>query len=282
MLATACAAGAALSTIRAADQPKEVWPFYAFDNGLKSKSVATLEAKCKLLKDLGYRGLQYHLNPKEMPRMYEQLDKHGLKMFGVYVVLPLSDGPVDKRLAESIKLMKGRDTNIDLGITSKKIKRSDPAGDATAKVMLKKIVDLCADTGPRISIYPHTGFWTERVEDGARLAKLVDPKMVGTNFNLVHWSWVKQTRDVKDVLKECLPNLFSVTFNGLKGKGARPRIMPLDESDYDLEKFLATVKEIGYTGSVGLQCWSIKAPSEENLKRSMTRWLEMKKKLGVD
>ena len=57
MMATTCAAGAALAAARAADKPREVWPFYAFDNGLRSKSVSTLEAKCKLLKDLGYRGL---------------------------------------------------------------------------------------------------------------------------------------------------------------------------------------------------------------------------------
>jgi len=279
MKATAASLAAA-SITKGAVKPKEVWPFYAFDNGLRGKGLESLDCKCRLLKDLGYKGLQYHMNPKEMPKMYESLDKYGLKMFGMYVVLNLSDGPVDKKLAESIKLMKGRDTNIDLGIRTKKFKRSDPAGDKIAREMLKKIVDLCGDTGPKISIYPHAGFWTERCEDGARLAKLVDPKMVGTMFNLVHWQWVKPCRPIPEVLKENLPHIRSVTFNGLKGDSQKKqKIMPLDESDHDIEKFLTMVKDAGYTGSIGLQCYSIKAPPQDHLKRSMAKFMEIKKKL---
>ncbi len=273
-VAAACAARGYAGGTKA----KEPWSFYAFDNGLRGKGLATPKEKCALLADLGYRGLQYHMNPKEMPAMYEQLDARGLRMFGVYAVLPLAKGPLDKRLVASIKLMKGRKTNIDLGIRSKKFKRSDSAGDAIAVDMLKRIVDLCGDTGPRVSIYPHTGFWTERVEDGARLAKKTDPAMVGTNFNLVHWQWVRQTRDVKTVLAACLPHIFSLTINGLKGPAdKRQKIRPLDESDYDLAEFMTTVKEVGYTGSVGLQCYSIKAHPSDHLKRSMARWREIKK-----
>jgi sugar phosphate isomerase/epimerase len=256
-----------------APPPKKApWPFYAFDNGLGG--VASLEDKCKLLKDLGYDGLEYHLNPGETPKMLEQLDKHGLKMFGLYTT-PQVEAPVPA-WGDWIKLLKGRDTRIELAINSKTFKVSDPAGDEKGVALVKAISDFCADTGPVVSIYPHAGCWTERVDDGVRIAKAAERKNVGTNFNLVHWQWVKQTRTVEETLKEALPHLFLVTFNGLKGpKTGRQQIRPLDDSDYDLQEFFGIVKKVGYTGPMGLQCYSVKEPPAEHLKRSMETWRKL-------
>jgi len=275
-ISAAAIAGGLMRTGRAEDAApakKAPWPFYAFDNGLGG--VPTLEAKCKLLKDLGYDGLEYNLNPGQMPKMLEQLDKHGLKMFGIYTT-PAIEDPIPTGWGDWIKLLKGRETRIEMALGSKSLKSSDPAGDEKALALLKAISDFCADTGPVASIYPHTGSWTERVDDGVRLAKLAGRKNVGTNFNLVHWQWVKQARPIEKVFEEALPHLFLVTINGLKGpKAGRQQIRPLDESDYDLKEFLALVKKAGYTGPVGLQCWSVKEAPAEHLKRSMEAWRKL-------
>jgi len=252
------------------------WPFFAFGNGLGS--VKTLEGKCKLLKDLGYSGLEIHLNHAQLPKLLEQLDKHSLKLWAVYTV-PLLENPVDAKLGESIKLMTGRPTRIEMAIRSRKHKPSDPAGDAKGLEMVKRVSDLCGDTGPVVSVYPHTGFWTERLEDGVRLAKASGRKNVGANFNLVHWKWVKQTRPVAAALKESLPHLFSVTINGLKKSGRRDRIVSLDQGEYDMAAFLGIVKKVGFTGPVGLQCWSIREPSQVHLKRSIQKYRQIVKKL---
>jgi len=262
--------------IRAEEVPpgkKSPWPFYAFDNGLGG--VPALEDKCKLLKDLGYDGIEYHLAPGEMPKMLEQLDRYGLKMFGIYTT-PSLDDPIPVGWGDWIKTLKGRETRIEMGIQSKSLKPSDPAGDEKGLALVKAISDFCADTGPVVSIYPHTGFWTQTTDDGVRLAKLAGRKNFGTNFNLVHWQWVKQSRPVETVLHDALPHLFLVTLNGLKGpKNSQQQIRPLDESDYDLKEFLALVKKTGYTGPVGLQCWSVKEPPAEHLKRSMDAWRKL-------
>jgi sugar phosphate isomerase/epimerase len=281
-LTTSAAAAAAglIARSRAEDAPapkKAPWPLYAFDNGLGA--VKGIEDKCKLLKDLGYDGLEYHLNPAEMPKMLEALDKHGLKMFGIYTV-PFVEDPVPA-WGDWIKVLKGRETRIEMGIRGKAFKPSDPAGDEKGVALVKAISDLCADTGPVVSIYPHAGFWTERVDDGVRIAKAANRKNVGTNFNLVHWQWLKQTRTVEDALRDALPHLFLVTFNGLKGPATgRQQIRPLDDSDYDLPGFLATVKKVGYTGAIGLQCYSIKEAPAEHLKRSMDTWRKLTAALG--
>lgn len=277
------AAGAALAALSRPTGAEEVkpkkpiWPFYAFANSLRT--VRGLEGKCKLLKDLGYVGIEYNISPR-LPKMLEALDKHGLALNAVYTV-PWLEAPADPKLAGAIKQMKGRTTRIEMAIRSKKLKRSDPAGDEMAVAMMKQVSDWCADTGPVVSVYPHTGMWTERVDDGVRLAKKIGRKNVGTNFNLVHWHLVKQPRPVEVVLKEALPHLFSVTINGgFKNKKGR-KIWSLEKGDYDVLAFMATVKKVGYTGMVGLQGYGVPGPSQEHLARSMKEWRRICTELGV-
>jgi sugar phosphate isomerase/epimerase len=276
----AAAAGAALAarstaaTAAAGAAPDAAWAFYAFDNGLAS--VPKIEDKVKLLKDLGYAGVEAHLGHERLPEWLAALDKHGLTLNAVYAV-PMLEDPPDPKLPDSVARMKGRATRIELAIRSRAHKPSDPAGDARALDLLKRASDLCAETGPVVSIYPHTGFWTERVEDGVRLAEKSGRKNVGTNFNLVHWQWVTQSRPVGEVLKEACPHLFSVTINN--GDRDKRTIYPLDKGDYDLVGFMTAVRDAGYRGQVGLQCWSIKEPAEDHLARSMARWREIRRQV---
>jgi sugar phosphate isomerase/epimerase len=201
-------------------------------------------------------------------------------MNAIYSV-PFIENPLDPGLPASIKLLAGRDTRIEMAMRSKILKPSDPAGNDKGVELVKKMSDLCGDSGPVVSIYPHMGMWTECVEDGVRMAQISGRKNVGTNFNLVHWAWNPRKRDLETTLREAMPHLFLVTFNGLKGPAnTRQVIRPLDESDYDLTAFLATVAKVGYSGSIGLQCFSIKEPAEQHLKRSMGVWRAMLEKLA--
>ena len=65
----------------------------------------------------------------------------------------------------------------------------------------------------RIALYPHAGFWVERVEDAVRLAARVDRKNLGVTFNLCHWLKV-DGRNLDTSLAQARPYLFLVTING--------------------------------------------------------------------
>jgi len=261
----------------AADAPAAKAPkfdFYVMDTGLRGADVPTLESKVQLAKKLGFVGIGYTLNHRELPRFLELLDKERLELSAVYTT-PQLEAEIDPGLAESIKHMKGRKTRIELAIGSKKFKPSEVEGDKKGVDLLKAVSDMAAETGPVVSIYPHIGSWTERVEDGVRLAKQVARKNVGTHFNLVHWSWVAKKKPLPELLTEALPHLFAVTINGLDGK----KIVSLDQGDYDIDAFLALLKKTGYHGPVGLQGYSVPGPSGEHLQRSMKKWQESIKKL---
>ena len=270
--AVAFGAGAALARVSGAAESarKPLFPFYVMDTGLVGPDVPTLEQKVALAKELGFVGIDYMLNHDQLPRMIELLDKAGLALSCIYVWSSLDDAP-DAKLPETIKRLKGRPTRIELSIKSSKYKSSDPAGDAEGLALINRVADLAGDTGPVVSIYPHTGVWTERVEDGVRLAEASGRKNVGANFNLVHWKWVKQDKPLADTLKLALPHLFSVSINGLDGN----KIVSLDEGNYDVAAFLQLLKKTGYRGQVGLQGYGIPGPSREHLERSMEKWKQI-------
>lgn len=285
---TGCIAAAGLPLCRGLSSPAfgfppeesgkkaDPWTLYAFDNGLGT--IPGIEDKVKLLKDLGYAGLEYHLNHAELPRMLEALEKHGLELNAVYTV-PWLEDPVDPKLEGSIRRMKGHPTRIECAIRSRKLKTpSDPAGDPQGLKLLERISDFCGDLGPVVSVYPHTGFWTEKVDDGVRLAGKSGRKNIGSNFNLVHWYWVKQSRSVEETLRESLPHLFSVTINNGKKDGRE--IWSLERGDYELLGLLKTLEKLRYKGPIGLQCYSVPGPSEEHLKRSMEAWRKLLARLA--
>jgi sugar phosphate isomerase/epimerase len=265
--------GAASAPARAAETP--LFPVYALDTGRRGPDVPTIEAQVALVKKLGYTGIDFGLGA-QLPKQLEQLGQHGLQLWAVYL-MPSLEGGLPAGLEESVRLMKGRPTRIELAIGSKQVKCSDPAGDAKAVEMIKRASDMAADTGPVISVYPHRGSWTERVDDGVRLARQVGRKNVGTNFNLVHWKWLPQTKSLEALLTEALPHLMTVTINGMAGD----KIVPLDEGDYDVTEFMATVKKAGYRGPVGFQGYGIKGNSEEILSRTMKKWREIMAKISA-
>jgi sugar phosphate isomerase/epimerase len=276
----ALAAGRLLAPLAAAAEPPEParedgpFPFYAMDTGLRGPDVPAPEKKVALLKKLGFRGIGYSLNHRELPALLDLLDGAGLELSALYAT-PALEGEPDPELPATVKLLKGRPTRIELAVTSKRYRPSDPDGDRAGKELLERVSDLAGDSGPVVSVYPHRGFWTERVEDGVRLARLVGRKNVGTHFNLVHWKWLPQRRPLAELLKEALPHLFCVTVNGLKGDA----IVPLDEGDFDLGAFLKLLLKTGYRGRVGLQGYGVPGPSEEHLGRSMRRWRELMRQL---
>jgi sugar phosphate isomerase/epimerase len=57
-------------------------------------------------------------------------------------------------------------------------------------------------------------------------------------------------------------------------------IVPLDEGRFDLLGLLKTLRGLGYTGPVGLQCWGIGGDAREHLLRSMNAWRKLNERLA--
>ena len=252
--------------------------FFVFENGLKlppAELAATLKA-------LGYDGLS--ASGYEVKPLLKELLPRGLKLYNTYLTPTFDDatnaltGPVRQLIDD----LQGSGAAIWIAIQAvtkagKKFAPSAPEGDETALARLREIADYAEPRGVKLALYPHTWFWTERVEDGLRLAKKLNRPGVGATFNLCHWLKVEGARDPLPVLQAALPHLFFVSINGAdngdtKNQDWNQLIQTLDRGSYDVAGFLTRLREIGYDGPVGLQCYNVKGDQKENLKRSLAAW----------
>ena len=81
------------------------------------------------------------------------------------------------------------------------------------------------------------------------------------------------------LLKQAMPRLWAISINGADQLDEKPGwdhyIQPLDRGSFDVGGLLETLKELGYKGPIGLQCFGIGGDAREHLARSMTAWQKL-------
>ncbi len=255
------------------------WPFFALCMDTHDARKRTLEEQAALLKELGYDGAG-HLWLDQVPERIKTLDAAGLKLFQIYLrveVNPGSKQPYDPRLKQVLALLKGRETMLAVLLSG--AKPSDQSLDDHVVKLLQELADLAKPYGVRIALYPHTGDWLERVEDAIRITRQADRDNVGVMFNLCHWLRTDPQRNYRPLLEKSMPKLFAVSINGADEFDPTPGwsryIQPLDRGSFDLRAFLQSLREVGYTGPVGLQCYGLTGDARDHLARSMAAWRKL-------
>ena len=253
-------------------------PFFAMDTGTKDDKHKTAKEQVEMVRELGYAGIGCTAG-KGLGEMLEELDKNDLGLFAVYLGANI-DADLPKygpELKEAIEVLKGRNSILWLFVQSKKLRPSMAEGDGRAVKVIREIADMAAEAGLRVALYPHTGFWLEKVEDAIRVAKIVDRKNVGVTFNLCHWLRTEDEKNMRSLIISAMPHLFVVSINGADsgGKDWKQLIQTLDRGTFNIGRFLRTLKRAGYTGPIGFQGYGIGGDAYDNLKRSMDAWLKL-------
>ena len=242
--------------------------------GLKQRPVAEL---AKLLREVGFDGAGYSILTG--PRLEETLrasDEAGLKVYLMQTSINLAPNAAaryDVEVPGAIRKLKGRPAVVV--VTLNGLKPGDPAGMELAVQALRELGDVAAEAGVRISAYNHVNCWNESVPFNVELVKKVNHPQVGFNFNVCHWLKVDGNKDYRPLLRANAEKLFCVTICGAQ-IGAQTwtngLIQPLDQGDFDNRSLLATLREIGYGGPVGIMCYGIPGDAREYLGRSMKTW----------
>ena len=232
-----------------------------------------------MLKELGYEGVGHIWLDKVADRL-KTLDDAGLRLFQITMVVDVTPGKTafDPAFKSVLAQVKGRHMQFDLLLNGRP--SSDPAVDPHAVAILREMSDLAQESGAQLLLYPHVKSWVERIEDSIRLAAKVDRPNVGVMFNLCHWLRVDNQRDYRSLLRQAMPRLWAVSINGADEwddkDGWERYIQPLDKGSFDVAAFLKNLKELGYRGPVGLQCYGIGGDTQEHLARSIAAWRKMK------
>jgi len=248
--------------------------FYALCMYTTRTDSPSPEYQAGMLRELGYKGMAY-TDSTGVQETLKVLEGRGFELFAVYLSVNIDPGQpkYDTQWTDTIKALKGRRTVVWINIRSKRLKPSMPAGDGRAVEIVREIAGLAEQSGLKVALYPHYGFWMERVEDAVRVAKKVNLKNVGVVFNLCHWLRVDDPQTMQARLELARPYLFSVTINGADTEGEWDRlIQTLDRGSFDVYELLKTLNKMGYKDPIGLQCYGIKGDVRNNLERSMAAW----------
>jgi sugar phosphate isomerase/epimerase len=257
-----------------ADQKIE-YSLFAMDNCLTQAKDLSLPQQIDLLAELGYAGLSTS-DLDHIDEITKELDRCNLKLFAVYFDLHIDPdaSPWDPRINELILKLKGRSTVLWPNVQSKKWKPSDPAGDKQAVKIIRCLADLAARTDLKIALYPHAGLWIETTGDAVRIVEKLNRPNVGVTFNLCHWLKVQKNTDLRQILRSAGPRLWMATTDGADAAADDwpGLIHTLDRGDFDQLILLRELKNIGYTGPIGLQCYGVPGSPRDNLTRSMNAW----------
>lgn len=253
-------------------------PFFAMDTGTQDAAHQTPAAQVALVKEIGFAGVGpiYH-SLDELQAWCAALDQNGLKLFALYVQLQLDDAPASLDTIRKITAaLRGHDTLLWLYVTDKAGPPSGTNHDTVAVTALLEIAGLAQAAGLRVALYPHTGFYVQRVEDAVRLADQVNRDNLGVTFNLCHWLKV-DGKDLGGSLAAAKPHLFCVTLNGADSGGAswKELIQPLDRGTFDVSQVLRLLRQMNYAGPIGLQHYGIGGDAADNLKHSMDGWKKL-------
>ena len=276
-------AGAAIAALlvglvgRADEQPGGP-KLFGFCMNVADSKHRSLPEQAQMLRELGFDGAAYGLwLGEELDRNLRTFDAAGLKIYMFEVVADLTR-PFDPRsnppgIGEAVRKLKGRPAILSVQLRG--LPPGDPRGAEPAVKMLRQLGDLAAAAGLRISVYNHVGNWAESVPFALKIVKKANHPQVGVNFNLCHWLAVDGDKDYHAVLRAAGEKIFVVTINGAKlgsKSWTNGLILPLDEGDFDNRQLLATLREIGYRGPVGVMCYGIPGDAREYLQRSMNAW----------
>ncbi|HWQ54010.1 MAG TPA: TIM barrel protein [Bryobacteraceae bacterium] len=249
--------------------------FFAFDNGTGRDQKLPFEEQAALLKRAGYAGMGIYSGTARIPELLQALDAQKLRLLSIYVHCYV-DGrapAIDPDIPEAIRQLAGRETMLMLTVQG-----NGPGAEERAIANVREVADLAAESGLRVCLYPHWGFYVETTPDALRIARKTGRANVGVALNLFHTVLFHLNRcgegylDLAPLIRQSLPRLLMLSINGIRFESGAPVITTLDDGDYEVAPFIRELGRAGYRGPVALQSYLVKGDLQENLARSLRAW----------
>ena len=264
--------------------------FYCFNNAVRMLPNAPVgyEEQAKLVKRLGYYGISGS-GEESYFEFRKALDKVGLAIPETYISLKIDSGvpPYNPLLLELIKDSKDRGLLITFHLHSELYKSNKEKGDIKFAEVLTELADFAAKYNVKLGVYPHIWNYCETFSHTLKLVKMVNRPNVGAVFNLCHFLKVEGQEPMADQIKDAVPNIFMVSICGAnvgdtKNMDWDKLIQPLGYGSFDTYSLVKLLKDNGYKGMFGLQCYNIKMDCEQALTQSMNTWNDYKKRYSKE
>ena len=259
--------------------------FYCFGNAMNLPNAPkSFEDQAILVKKIGYQAMSGS-GEQNYFEFRKALDRVGLAMPEIYIELNIDQGIAskDSLLKKMIRDSKGRDLLITLPIVSKLYKNNPVAGDVKLVEMLTPLADYAASYQVNLAIYPHYSLYCESIQHAVKIATMAARSNIGIVFNLCHFLKVEGETQIEEALTQSMPHLMMVSICGAdagdtKNMDWNRLIQPLGAGSFDTYRFVKLLKDKGYQGRIGLQCYNIKEDAAIALSQSLNTWNEYKNK----
>jgi sugar phosphate isomerase/epimerase len=259
------------------------WKLFAFDNYFEGADrVYATPERWDLQRSLGY-DMTYHSIKREEDVSWQRLldapveiARTGLPLVAAYTIINLdAPTPAPGRSPADMLERIPHGSTFELALTvGWKKDLSDPKHDAAAIAILRSLLPRARELGVTLSLYPHLGFWQERIEDCVRLAEQVKDPALRVTFSGYHWYAIDRS-DLHGKMRMAAPWLHLVNVCGAhpteEGRNyPLPAVIePVGQGDFPLSDFIAGLRAIRYTGPVGFQGYLIGGHPPTTLKQSI-------------
>lgn len=258
--------------------------FYCFNNGVRTLPNAPTgtDAQVALVKRLGFDGLAGH-GVDGYYELREALDKVGFEMPEIYIAMNIVDGKISyhEGLRNILKHSKDRDLLVTLHLHADEFMDHKTRGDELFVDGIRELADFAAPLNVDIAIYPHVNLYCETLGHAMNLAGQINRKNVGITLNLCHLLKVEGEQGWEEKALAALPHLFMLSINGADAGITKEMdwdrlIQPLGEGSFDTYSLVKLLKDNGYDGKFGLQCYNIQQDCEVALTKSINTWKSYK------
>lgn len=248
---------------------------WSFDN----KPETSIQ-KARLMQKIGFDGLE-GFGYKDFFEQKKELNKVGLHMPVNYVELPIrKDGSLEvddiKEIEEMIKASQ-RETIVYFHIKEKYIGENKSSGDRLIVSVLRQLSDFAEPFGVKLSVYPHINYYCETLAHSVKLAQMVNRVNYGATMNLCHLLKVEGADGLEAKVKLSASWLFAVNISGADDGdtmkfGWDKLIQPLGQGSFDVYSVVKLLKNNGYEGPFGIQCYNLKGDVVEVLSETLVTW----------
>ncbi len=264
-------------------------PFYCFGNAMSLPNAPkSFEAQAALVKSIGYNAISGS-GVENYFEFRKALDQEGLKLPEIYIELNIDQGIAlgETKLKKIIRDSKDRDLLITLPISSKLYKNNQLEGDVKLVEILTDLADYAALYDVKLAIYPHFSNYCESIDHALKIASMAGRSNIGIVFNLCHFLKVEGQDKIEAAVTRAIPYLMMVSICGAdsgdtKNMDWNRLIQPLGSGSFNTYDFIKLVKDKGYNGIVGLQCYNIKVDAQAALFQSLATWNSFKIKYTAE
>ena len=264
-------------------------PFYCFGNAMSLPNAPkSFEEQAALVKKIGYNAISGS-GVENYFEFRKALDQEGLKLPEIYIELNIDQGIAlgETKLKKIIRDSKDRDLLITLPISSKLYKNNQLEGDVKLVEILTDLADYAAVYHVKLAIYPHFSNYCESIDHALKIASMAGRSNIGIVFNLCHFLKVDGQDKIEAAVTKAMPYLMMVSICGAdsgdtKNMDWNRLIQPLGSGSFNTYDFIKLVKDKGYNGIVGLQCYNIKVDAQAALFQSLATWNSFKIKYTAE